>query len=80
VLDTLVLIEGDRVSTRSTAAFRINRRLGLPWCLLSAATIIPRPVSDFAYDHFARRRYRWFGRKDECMIPTPEVRDRFLLD
>jgi len=41
---------------------------------------IPPFMRDFFYDWFARRRYRWFGKKDECMVPTPEVRDRFLTD
>jgi predicted DCC family thiol-disulfide oxidoreductase YuxK len=80
VLDTFVLIEGKRAAVRSTAALRIARGLGLPWSLAYGLTVVPPPLRDFAYDFFARRRYRWFGRKEECMLPTPELRDRFLID
>jgi predicted DCC family thiol-disulfide oxidoreductase YuxK len=79
-LDTFVLIEGRRAYARSTAAVRIARGLGLPWSLAYGLIFIPPPLRDFAYDFFARRRYRWFGRKEECMLPTPELRDRFLID
>ena len=79
-LDTLVLNEGGRVYLKSMAALRVVRRLCSPWPLLYALIAVPRPVRDFAYDWFARRRYRWFGKKDACMVPTPDVRDRFLTD
>jgi predicted DCC family thiol-disulfide oxidoreductase YuxK len=79
-LDTLVLIEQDRVHRKSGAALRILRRLRFPWPLAYVLIAVPAPVRDFAYDLFARRRYRWFGKKEECMIPTPEVRERFLVD
>ena len=77
-LDTLVLIEGVGVYTKSTAGLRIVRRLRPPWPALYALAIVPRPVRDFLYDWFARRRYRWFGKREECMAPSPEVRERFL--
>jgi predicted DCC family thiol-disulfide oxidoreductase YuxK len=79
-LDTLVLIEGAKVYVKSTAALRIVRRLRWPWRVLYALVAVPRPVRDFAYDWFARRRYRWFGKREECMVPSPEVRKRFLTD
>jgi predicted DCC family thiol-disulfide oxidoreductase YuxK len=79
-LDTFVLIEGRRAHVRSTAALRIARRLGFPWRLAYGLIVVPAPVRDFAYNAFAKRRYRWFGKKDECMVPTPEVRSRFLVD
>jgi predicted DCC family thiol-disulfide oxidoreductase YuxK len=77
-LDTLVLVEKRRPYVKSTAFLRVVRRLGLPWRLLYPLVIVPRPVRDFLHDVFARRRYRWFGKKDECMVPTAEVRERFL--
>ena len=79
-LDTIVLIEDGRVYLRSTAALRIARRLGGRYRLLYAFTVIPSPVRDFGYDWFARRRYRWFGRRNACMAPAEDVRDRFLPD
>jgi predicted DCC family thiol-disulfide oxidoreductase YuxK len=77
-LDTLVLIERGKVYVKSTAALRIVRRLRSPWRALYALIAVPRPVLDFGYDSFARRRYRWFGKRDECMVPSPKVRERFL--
>jgi len=77
-LDTLVLIDQRRPYLKSTAFLRIVRLLGLPWRLLYPLIIVPRPIRDFFYDFFARRRYGWFGKKDECMVPTPEIRERFL--
>jgi predicted DCC family thiol-disulfide oxidoreductase YuxK len=79
-LDTLVLIERGRPYVKSAAALRILRRLRSPWRVLYALIVVPRSVMDFAYDWFARRRYRWFGKRDECMVPMPEVRERFLSD
>ncbi len=81
VLDTLVLIERGRAYTKSTAGLRIVRLMRRsPWAALYALIAVPRPVRDFAYDWFARRRYRWFGKRDECIVPSPEVRERFLAD
>ena len=77
-IDSVVLIEDGRAYTHSSAALRIARRLGLPWSLLYGFIIVPAPIRDFVYRFFAKYRYRLFGRKDECMIPTPEVRARFL--
>jgi predicted DCC family thiol-disulfide oxidoreductase YuxK len=75
---SILLVEGDRVYDRSTAALRIARRLSGLWPALSLLMAIPRPLRDAAYDWAARRRYRWFGRLDACRLPTPELRSRFL--
>lgn len=77
-IDSVILIEDGEASTHSTAALRIMRRLGAPWSWLYAFIIVPRPIRDWAYRIFARYRYRLFGSKAECMIPSPEVRARFL--
>ncbi len=77
-LDTVVLISGGRAYTRSDAALGIARRLDGLWPLCYAAVVIPRFLRDRAYDFIARNRYRWFGKREECMVPTPELRSRFL--
>ncbi|HYJ89952.1 MAG TPA: DCC1-like thiol-disulfide oxidoreductase family protein, partial [Pyrinomonadaceae bacterium] len=77
-IDSVILIENDKAYTHSTAALKILRRLGAPWSWLYAFVIVPKPIRDWAYRLFARYRYRLFGRKDQCMLPTPEVRARFL--
>jgi len=78
--DSLVLLEEGRLFTRSTAALRVARGLRFPWPLVYAFVVVPRPVRDWVYDAVARNRYRWFGRRDVCMVPTPELRSRFLND
>ena len=78
LIDSVILIEHDRAYTHSTAALKIVRRLGPPWSWLYAFIVVPRPIRDFFYRVFAKYRYRIFGRKDECMVPSPEVRSRFL--
>ncbi|QYO68401.1 thiol-disulfide oxidoreductase DCC family protein [Leptolyngbya sp. 7M] len=76
--DSVVLIENGKAYTHSVAALRIARRLSGVWPACFGLIIIPRPLRDLAYRLFAKYRYRLFGRKDECMIPTPEIRARFL--
>jgi len=77
-IDSVILIEDGKAYTHSTAALRIARRLTGLWSWAYAFIVVPAPVRDFLYRLFARYRYRIFGRKDECMLPTPEVRARFL--
>ena len=79
-LSTLVLIEDNRTYVRSTAALRIARHLSGPWSLLSAALLLPRPLRDAVYRWVAQNRYHWFGRRDQCRVPTPGLQDRFLND
>ena len=76
--DSVVLVEEGRVFTGSTAALRIVRSLGFPWPLAAALLAIPRPLRDWIYAFVARRRYRWFGKREHCMVPTPALRPRFL--
>jgi predicted DCC family thiol-disulfide oxidoreductase YuxK len=58
----------------------VCRRLDAPWPLLSVFLAVPRPVRDVVYDIIAEHRYDWFGTRDECRLPTPDVRARFLED
>ena len=75
--EMLVLVEGDRYEIKSTAALRIARRLSGLWPLLHILIILPRPLRDFCYDFVAQNRYCWFGRRDECYVPTNGEMDRF---
>jgi len=83
-VDSLVFVEPlgfaylEQVFVRSDAALRVAAYMGGPWRLALAAYIIPRAIRDYLYDQFAKRRYRWFGKHDVCLIPPPEVRERFL--
>lgn len=78
--DSIVFIDADGVHTRSEAALRIASHLGLPWSLLPVFRIVPPVLRDAIYRWIARNRYRWFGKRDTCMLPSPGVADRFLSE
>lgn len=75
---SLVLLEDGRCYVRSSAVLRIARHLSGPWRLLYAFTWVPRQVRDAVYDWIARNRYDWVGRTDHCLVPSPELAERFL--
>ncbi|MFP7171669.1 thiol-disulfide oxidoreductase DCC family protein [Terribacillus sp. 7520-G] len=77
-IDSILFAEGDKVYTQSSAVLRIARRLDGAWKLAGAALFIPRPIRDSIYRYIARNRYRWFGRQNQCMLPSPELKKRFL--
>jgi len=77
-LESIVLLDQGQIYNRSTAALRIARVLPFPWPLLYALIAVPRPLRDWVYDWVARHRYGWFGKQDACMVPTPEMKSRFL--
>ncbi|MCH7650412.1 MAG: DUF393 domain-containing protein [Nitrospinae bacterium] len=76
-LDTMMLLEGTRLTMKSTAVIRISKYLGGAWPLCMGALIIPRFIRDILYDVIAKNRYRWFGQYDTCPLPDPEFEDRF---
>ncbi|MCH6575340.1 MAG: thiol-disulfide oxidoreductase DCC family protein [Bacteroidetes bacterium] len=76
--DTFVLIVNDKHFTKSTAALNISKNLKSFVKLLYPLIILPRPIRDFFYDLIAKNRYKFFGRRDICRIPTEEERDKFL--
>lgn len=76
--DTFVLVDGEELYTKSSAALRVLKGLGVPYALGYPAVAVPRFVRDRAYDFVADHRYGWFGRREACMVPTPERRERFL--
>lgn len=78
--DSIIVIEPDvAYYTRSQAAIEIASELGGGWPLLRIFEyILPRPLRDGLYNLIARNRYAWFGKKDQCMIPTPELKAKFL--
>ena len=78
VLDSIVLVENGRCYVRSDAAWRVAQRLDAPWRWAAVGRVVPRGLRDRIYDWVARNRYRWFGTRDACRIPTPDVRSRFL--
>ncbi|WP_299485481.1 thiol-disulfide oxidoreductase DCC family protein [uncultured Allomuricauda sp.] len=78
-VDSIILIEpGIAYFTKSDAALRIAQDFGGLWKALAIFTWIPKTFRDAIYDLVAKNRYKWFGRKDACMIPTPELQAKFL--
>ena len=79
-LASLVLVdEAGDVHVGSDAALGVGKRLSAPWRqLASAGAVVPRPVREAVYRFIAKHRYRVFGQKDACRIPTPAERARFL--
>jgi predicted DCC family thiol-disulfide oxidoreductase YuxK len=77
---TIILIENGHLYKQSTAALRIARRLIGPVKLTWLLIILPRFIRDPAYNWVSRNRFKWFGRRDQCRVPTPEVKERFLGD
>ena len=77
-LNSFVLIENGVVYTRSTAALRVCRYLSSLWPLMYGFIIVPRFIRDNIYRWISKNRYRWFGKRESCMIPTSDVKARFL--
>lgn len=78
-LNSLVFIQGQRFFTKSAAVMQICRLLGGKWKILaSILKLAPRPLRDTVYDYVAKNRYKWFGQREQCMLPSKEVRRRFL--
>ncbi|MGZ3952310.1 MAG: thiol-disulfide oxidoreductase DCC family protein [Flavisolibacter sp.] len=76
--DSFVLIDKGKVYKKSTASLRVMNKLPWYWKEAQILRIIPTPFRDAIYDFIARNRYKWFGKKDQCMVPTPEMRSRFV--
>ncbi len=78
-VDSIILIEpGVAYYTKSTAALKIGKTFGGAWKLLYVLNLIPSKLRDIVYDIVARNRYKWYGKKDACMVPTPELKAKFL--
>lgn len=77
-LFSVILIEKGKVYTQSSAAFRLCKYFDGGWKLAYGLMIIPKFIRDFFYNIIARNRYKWFGKREECMVPAEDVKERFL--
>lgn len=77
-LHSVMLIKNGVLFQKSNAALEIVKRLDGLWPSLYIFKIVPRFLRDWVYDIVASNRYTWFGKKDACMIPTPELKSRFI--
>ena len=76
-INTVVFIENGKAYTKSSAVFHISKHLTYPWKALYHFKHIPKNITDWIYGLIAKNRYSWFGKKNQCMIPKPEWRERF---
>ena len=76
--DSIILLDGDKAYTKSTAALKIAKNLGGGYPLLYGFMVIPNFIRNWVYNYVAKNRYKWYGKKESCMIPTPELRSKFL--
>lgn len=77
-VDSIILMTNNKAVSKSTAALRIAQQLSGAWPLFIVFLIVPTFIRNGVYDFIARNRYKWFGKKDACMIPTPELKSKFL--
>lgn len=77
-LDTILLVDGDKVYERSTAVLRTLKYIGGWPALLYAFIVVPAFIRNTVYNFVARNRYKWFGKRDSCRVPTPELKAKFI--
>jgi len=77
-LGSFILLENNQIFTKSTGALKVARKLSGAWPLLYALIIVPRFIRDRIYNIIARNRYKWFGKKESCMVPHAALKDLFL--
>lgn len=76
--NSFILIQDEKVYNKSTGALKVARQIKGVWSWLYIFIIIPAFIRDTVYTWIAQNRYKWFGKKEACMIPTPELKARFL--
>jgi|TARA_B110000908_G_C10266295_1_gene464303 predicted DCC family thiol-disulfide oxidoreductase YuxK len=77
-LNSIILIDNNKIFKKSLAVLRLLKILGGVYTLLYIFIIIPKPLRDWVYDYIAKNRYKWYGKKDSCMIPTKELKNKFI--
>lgn len=77
-LSSFILLEDGKLFTKSTGALRVVKRLKALWPLLYGFIIIPPFIRNAVYNWVAKNRYKWFGKKEACWLPTPELKSRFI--
>jgi len=76
--NSFILVEGEIAYTKSTGALRVAKQLGGGWPVLYGLIIVPKIIRNGIYNLVARNRYKWFGKKEACVLPTPEFKAKFL--
>lgn len=77
-VDSIILIDDEKQYEKSSAALHIAKQLSGAYPLLFGFMIVPKFIRNAVYDYIAKNRYKWFGKKEICMIPTAELKAKFL--
>ncbi len=77
-IDSILLVTDTAIYTKSTAALQLSKQLHPIWSIALIGFLLPRVVRDFLYDSIAKNRYQWFGKQDQCLLPSPELQSRFI--
>ncbi len=77
-LESIILLENEKIYLKSTAALKIARKLNHGFFLLYIFMLIPKFIRNYAYDYIAANRYKWYGKKSSCMLPSDNIKNRFL--
>ena len=77
-MKSFILLDDNKVYTKSSAALKVTSYLGKKWTLMQVFWVIPKFARDTVYDIVAKNRYKWFGKKDACMIPSSDLKVKFL--
>lgn len=79
-LNSFILLENNQVYTRSTGALKVSKQLNGLWPILYVFIIVPKFIRDAVYRFIANNRYKWFGKKEACWVPTRVLRERFISE
>ncbi len=77
-IDSIILINKNHIYYKSSAVLRVCKILGGLYSFLIIFWLIPKPIRDWMYDFIAKNRYRWFGKRESCMMPSADLKERFL--
>jgi predicted DCC family thiol-disulfide oxidoreductase YuxK len=75
---SMILIDGENFYTKSDAALRIAKELAGIYSIAGFFLVVPKFIRNSVYDFIAKNRYKWFGKKESCWIPTPELQEKFI--
>lgn len=76
--ETIILLDRNKLYSGSTAILKILRKMNCPYQIFFILIIIPKPFREIVYRYIAKRRYKWFGKRENCMLPDDELKNRFI--